>query len=125
MITKRVTISGTIAGEIWMPGATCGKTFAASNDEYPHNAGTIDGVSVPATLRDMVLHVTNDGDFQSCSIIDATVTFERTERTRTGIVTRSRHMDIRQFPSVADCVVALESDKYWAGVDCFSEGADD
>jgi hypothetical protein len=48
-------------------------------------------------LREMVLHVTNEGDFQDCYIV-----VERTRQTLTRSVTHTRRMDIRSFPSVAD-----------------------
>lgn len=111
-----VTINGTLGGSIWMPSVTCGKYFKLSNQQYPFG-----GLHGKATLRDMVLCATNDGDFQSCSIAEATVTFTRTRETATGRIVRRRTMDIRQFPSVADCVLAEGSDEYWAVLDCFTE----
>ena len=120
MTHYEVTVHGTIAGKIWMPAATCGKRFSLTDKPGPwgdfHYA---DGEK--ASLRDMILKATNDGDFQSCHVIDATVTVKRITQTLTGQITRTRHMDIRQFPSVADCVVALDSDEYYAGLDCFAE----
>jgi hypothetical protein len=62
----------------------------------------------------MVLHVTNEGDFQDCYIV-----VERTRQTLTRSVTHTRRMDIRSFPSVADCAIELDSEAYWAGADCF------
>ena len=115
-----VEVRGIIAGRIWMPAATCGKPFKVLNQKYPHRAGD-DLQNERATLRDMVLRVTNNGDFQSCQVIDAQVTFRRTVQTTTGTKIRTRSMDIRQFPSVADCVVELESEEYFAGLDCFAE----
>ena len=117
-----VRITGTIAGKIWMPAATCGKQFDVRRSQYPFSSYVDEnGQSVRATLRDMILHVTNDGDFQSAQVIDATVTFERStfENNRTRI--ERRHYDIRRFPSVADMVAEEDSQEYWDGVDCFAE----
>lgn len=118
---KRVTISGTIGGSIWMPAVVCTKEFTANNDQWPYNAYTEDGKSVPATLRDMVLGITRDGDFQSCSIVDATVAFERSRVVGKRTITTVRYMDIREFPSVADCVVELDSEEYEDMVGCCQE----
>lgn len=40
-------------------------------------------------------------------------------------ITRRRDIDIREFPSVADCVVEFESDEYWEGHDAMNGGDDD
>lgn len=119
MTHTEVSITGTIAGQIWMPAATCGKHFTIDESDFRYSDGS------RPTLREMVLRATNDGDFQSCEIIDATVTFKRSTQTLTGTIVRTRHMDIRQFPSVADCVVELDSEAYWAGLDVFSEVEDE
>ncbi len=115
-----VTVTGTIAGQIWMPAVTCGKTFKLTSQPGPWGDFHYSDGSRP-TLREMILRATGDGDFQSCQVIDATVRFERVTQTLTGSKTRTRNMDIRQFPGVADCVAELDSEAYWAGVDCFSE----
>ncbi len=112
---RHVTISGTYGGPIWMPMAVCSKYFKVSSQDY----------SAGDTLRDIVLRLTGDGDFRSAVIADATVTFTRSRRTATGVVSRVRHMDIRQFPSVADCVVEFDSERYWEIVDAGQEGDDD
>jgi hypothetical protein len=110
-----VIISGIIGGKIWMPACTCAKSFKASNQKYPFTHYS-DG-SQP-TLRDMVLHITNDGDFQDASIADAEVTFSRTKTLSNGErVTRTRTMDVRKFPSVADCILEFESNEYFAVID--------
>ena len=106
-----------------MPAIVCGKPFKASDAQYPFTS-TInqDRHGDRPTLRDMVLHVTNDGDFKSCSIADGTVEFRRVRTLPNGErLTRTRTMDIRSFPSVADCVVEEDSDDYYAILDCFAE----
>ena len=118
--TTTITLQGTIAGTIWMPAATCAKHFKVVDKPGPWGDFHYSDGSRP-TIREMVLKATNDGDFQSCSIIDATVTVERRTAGRNGETVRRRHFDIRQFPSVSDCVVELESDEYFAGLDCFGE----
>lgn len=101
-ITKTLTIAGEIVGTIWMPAAECYKEFSVSDNQYPFNA-YFDG-SRP-TIRDMALHVTNDGDFQQCHISgNSVLIFERTTWTKTGPIKKQRIMYASQFPSIADCV---------------------
>jgi len=69
----------------------------------------------------MVLKATNDGDFRSCEVIDATVEFRRIRATANGQLVRTRYMDIRRFKSVLDCIAVFESDEYFAGLDCFAD----
>lgn len=115
-----ITITGTVGGPIWMPSAICAKPFKYRSDDGSFACNRHSDNSKP-TLRDIVLEVTNDGDFQSAEVADATVTIERRTDGQTGSVTRRRSWDIRQFPSVADCVVGEGSDRYWEIVNCFSE----
>ena len=103
-----------------MPATVCGKQFTVTERDFSTTIG-LDRKGNRPTLRDMVLKATNDGDFQSCEIADATVTFERTVYGETRTRTVKRHVDIRQFPSVADCVVAEDSERYYEIVDCFAE----
>lgn len=93
-----ITISGTKAGGIWWPsGALCSKDF-----DYR--------VREDESLRDAILSITNDGDFQSCNIVDATViaTLYKNNRRIT------RYFDIRSplFPSIADCILSETSEEY-------------
>jgi len=72
---KRITLYGEIAGNIWMPAVECTKEFRLELIRIPRNSTTrtypgIAPRSMEITcLRDALLHITNDGDFQSCSIL--------------------------------------------------------
>jgi hypothetical protein len=71
----KITFYGEIAGNIWMPAVECTKAFRLELNRIPRNSTTrtypgIAPRSMEITcLRDALLHVTNDGDFQSCAII--------------------------------------------------------
>lgn len=84
-----VEIVGNVKGTIWMPAVECTKDIReiARDDD---------------TLRDTVLRVTNDGDFQSCDIEDAAVKVTLIKPNRRAV----RWFDIRSrlFPSVEDCL---------------------
>jgi hypothetical protein len=70
----RITLYGQVAGNIWMPAVECTKVFQLELTRIPRNrkTRTYPGIaprSMEITcLRDALLHVTNDGDFQSCAI---------------------------------------------------------
>jgi hypothetical protein len=74
---KRIVLSGRIVGSIWMPAAECEKDFRLELERIPRDSGTrtypgIAPRSMEITcLRDALLHITNDGDFQSASIAEA------------------------------------------------------
>jgi hypothetical protein len=63
MKLKSVTLSGTKSGTIWMPACNAEKqfqeVFTTSHSPF-HRDWT--------GIRDALLYITNDGDFQSCSI---------------------------------------------------------
>lgn len=84
-----------------MPAITCTKPFDISGDDFLYSDGS------RPTLRDMVLRVTNDGDFQDANISWG---FLRIEMTREhvsghGKFTRTREFDLRKFASIDDCIV--------------------
>ena len=70
----KITLYGEIAGTIWMPAVECSKEFHLELVRVPRMSSTrtypgIAPHSMEITcLRDALLHLTNDGDFQSCSI---------------------------------------------------------
>ncbi len=100
-----VTIEGYIIGNIWWPyGETFEKPVSISNRHYPFS------LDDPPTLREMVLRVTNDGDFQSASLADdSAVIFRRVRETASGTkIQRMRIMAAGQFASIADCVAVAE-----------------
>ena len=68
----KITLYGEIAGNIWMPAIECTKAFHLELTRIPRTSSirTYPGIaprSMEITcLRDALLHLTNDGDFQSC-----------------------------------------------------------
>jgi hypothetical protein len=70
----KITLYGEVAGIIWMPAVECTKVFHLELIRISRNSKTrtYPGVaprSMEITcLRDALLHITNDGDFQSCAI---------------------------------------------------------
>lgn len=90
-----ITISGYVVGPIWWPcGQECYKPFRYDLSREDAR------FTEPGTLRDHVLRITNDGDFQGCEIADGilTATTHRPNRKK------SRNFDLTIFPSIADCV---------------------
>lgn len=71
---SKITLYGEVAGTIWMPAVECSKEFQLELARIPRKSTTrtYPGIA-PRTmeitcLRDALLHLTNDGDFQSCAI---------------------------------------------------------
>lgn len=97
------TISGYIVGKIWMPATECWKdlnyTFVRHENERKNP-----WQDAQETLRDAMLHVTNDGDFQSCSVSHGVLTVTRRECSAGRQVTFERMFPLDHFPSVADMV---------------------
>lgn len=57
------------------------------------------------SLRHMICSIVSDGDFRSCALTDDTVVEITTARNRGGaLCTRTRHIPITRFTSVADCI---------------------
>ncbi len=92
---SKITISGFVVGPIWWPvGQECYKPFT-------YNVTREDESSTePSSLRDHVLAITNDGDFQYCKIADGflEITIRKPNRSR------SRVFELDIFPSIADCL---------------------
>ncbi len=89
-----ITISGTYGGSIWMPAVVCAKRFETT-------------VEADQTLREAVLQVLDDGDFQNCSIAEGTVGFARSLPDRRGFQRyHRRSMDMAVFRSIADCLAS-------------------
>jgi hypothetical protein len=111
----KITLYGEIAGTIWMPAVECSKEFhleliriprKSSNRTYPGIAPCSMQITC---LRDVLLHLTNDGDFQSCSITWARLKVSHTSGdesrgTRTVRV-RTRTWELRGQGENADCFV--------------------
>ena len=110
---KTITLYGEVAGTIWMPAVECTKEFHLELTRIPRNSTTrtypgIAPRSMEITcLRDALLHVTNDGDFQSCAITWAVLEVshysgDETHRTRT-VKIRTRVWELRGKGPDADC----------------------
>lgn len=94
MITE-IRLRGFVVGPIWWPvGTECYKPLEYSCTD------TNSRWSEPGTLRDHVLCVINDGDFQSCTLAHAELIVERRKGNRRVI----RSWPLSRFPSVADCL---------------------
>jgi hypothetical protein len=106
---------GEVAGTIWMPAVECTKAFHLELIPIPRNSTTrtYPGVaprSMEITcLRDALLHLTNDGDFQSCTISWARLEISRYfegETCGSGTIrTRTRVWELRGKGPNADCFI--------------------
>ena len=102
-----VTLHGTLVGRIWMPSREYSKPVTCDRQrDFRYSDGSL------PTAREMVLHATNDGDFQSCQLTaDSYFKFERDRYAPNGC-TRIRRTKVRlvtEFPSIADCIDSRES----------------
>ena len=116
-IRKTITLYGEIAGNIWMPAVECTKEFRLELNRIPCNSATrtypgIAPRSMEITcLRDALLHITNDGDFQSCSIAWGVLEISHyfgNDGTRTAEI-RNRVWELRGKGQDADCFVEVRS----------------
>jgi hypothetical protein len=108
----QIRLYGEIAGEIWMPAVHCTKTFELNLIRVPRSSTTLTYPGIAprsmeiASLRDALLHLTNDGDFQSCGIawamLEVSHLFGNGADGRT-IATRSRVWELRGLGENADC----------------------
>lgn len=90
--TSRAILSGKIVGRIWQ-GMVCYKYVRAEivrSDESVYVAG-----GPFPSLRDAMLHLTNDGDFQSCGFEYASLDVVRSDNSGPTLVRRGRSRDIR------------------------------
>jgi len=109
----KITLYGEIVGNIWMPAVECTKEFHLELISVPRNSKTrtypgIAPRSMEITcLRDALLHITNDGDFQSCAITWARLEVSHyfggeTNGTRTTKI-HTRVRELRGRGPDADC----------------------
>lgn len=91
--TSSIRITGYIVGKIWWPvGQECFKPI--DYDVTRHS------FSDKPELRDHILKITCDGDFQGASIARGEVTIEM----RNGRRKVTRSFPLSKFPSIADCL---------------------
>ncbi len=116
---KTITLYGEVAGQIWMPAVECTKAFRLELTRIARHSTTrtypgIAPRSMEITcLRDALLHLTNDGDFQSCAISWAVLEVshyfgDETSGTRT-VTIRTRVWKLRGKDQNADCFTAVQS----------------
>ncbi len=109
----KITLYGEIAGTIWMPAVECSKEFHLQLVRIPRTSTTrtYPGIA-PHTmeitcLRDALLHLTNDGDFQSCAInwarLEVSHTFGDEARGTRTVNVRTRAWELRGQDQNADC----------------------
>lgn len=99
-----ITITGYLVGSIWWPaGAECWKDFHHSITDEAPRMGT-------RQLRDHVLAILCDGDFQSASIAQGEVTIRQTRHDGRITTTRAKSIPLSKFPTLADC---LHPDPDW------------
>lgn len=115
----KITLYGEIAGNMWMPAVECTKDFHLELTRIPRTSRTLTHPgtaprSIEITcLRDALLHITNDGDFQSCSITWARLEVshyfgDETDGTRTVRI-RTRVWELRGQGHDADCFTEVHS----------------
>ena len=112
MRTKtKITLTGELAGTIWMPAVECTKEFHLELIRIPRTSTirTYPGImprSMEITcLRDVLLHLISDGDFQSCAINWARLEVSHTfgDETRGTRRVRTRMWHLRGQGENADC----------------------
>ena len=101
-----IRLYGEVQGTIWMPAAECTKRFDVRLVRIPRDSNTrtayAHGWPMEITcLRDALLHITNDGDFQSCGIAFAVLEVTHTRGTRRV----SRTWEMRAQGENVDCFV--------------------
>ena len=105
------SIHGQIQGDIWMPFTTCTKSFSVGERDFNYSDGS------RPSLRDMVLHVCNDGDFQSANVSFGYLKLEMLIKRADGhgFTRKVREFDLRLFPSIADSIVSEDDVVYANG----------
>ena len=94
-------ISGYLVGTIWMPRVECWKDV---NFIFQREHTTEPFKRVCDDLRDAMLQITNDGDFQSCAVAGGILRVINVRQRGQGRVIREKVYDLARFPSVADMV---------------------
>lgn len=100
MKTIEIRITGNKLGPIWMPTTDCTKEFD-ERFRFCDSEKNIRSLDEIDCLRDALLKITNDGDFQHCEIELAFLTV--TKQKGLSILTRSRIL--KGVGENADCFV--------------------
>ncbi len=106
-LETKIILHGTLIGMIWMPSVTCTKPLRY--DLTREDARFTE----PGTLRDHVLRATNDGDFQSCKIMDGIMEVTVTITKGTRRYNRTRYFDLTLFKGIADMVTTAEAEEFF------------
>jgi hypothetical protein len=109
----KITLTGELSGTIWMPAVECSKEFHLELIRIPRKSRirTYPGImprSMEITcLRDALVHLISDGDFQSCAInwarLEVSHTFGDEMRGTRTVKVRTRAWDLRGQGQNADC----------------------
>jgi hypothetical protein len=127
---KTITLYGEVAGNIWMPAVERTKEFRLELKRIPRNSTTCTHPGIAprsmeiTCLRDALIHVTNDGDFQSCSITWAVLEVshyfgDETAGSRTS-KTRTRVWELRGQGENADCFADSRFNRHSRARNCFN-----
>jgi len=106
-----ITVVGTLTGSFWWPIGEPWEKEIRESRRYVARATSYAYRSETASLRDLILEITNDGDSSAACLLssDTEIKITRTHYTLEGSDYRRtrqvvRFMPITAFPSVADCV---------------------
>jgi hypothetical protein len=93
-------LQGYLTGTIWQG---C-EAYKPLNLKFVRHEEERPSPWIPAheTLRDAAIAATNDGDFQTCKIVDGFLRCKA--RSKPGYIVHERTYELRHFPSVADIV---------------------
>jgi hypothetical protein len=106
----KITLHGEIASIIWTPAVECSKESHLEIIRIPRTSATRThpGIAPRSTeitcLRDALLHLTNDVDFQSCSINWQGWRFRITSGTK-----RAVHEPLRSALACGNCAVRVKT----------------
>lgn len=116
---KKITLYGSVAGSIWIPAIECSKAFHLELTRIPRSSTTrtYPGIAPRlmeiTCLRDALLHLTNDGDFQSCAItwarLEVSHYFGDESAVTHTVRIRTRVWDLRGQGQDADCFAEVRS----------------
>ena len=106
----QIIIRGFLVGPIWWPAGT--ESFKPITYDL---TGEDSRFASRGTLRDHLLAITNDGDFQHCHIACGELTIEVRRSSGGTIYSKVRTWPLGHFPSIADCV---HDDPHWLPDSC-------
>lgn len=98
-----MSVTGTLRGRIWMPPIESEKEFCLGII-HVHNKK----YTAPRefnTLREVILEVTNDGDFQNCDILADGVLTVVLHKSSNKHVIRNFDLNSGLFSSIQDCLL--------------------